>query len=137
MRKRKPRTGAAMVEAAIVLPLFLLLILGILEFGRAVMIHQITTNACREAARYAVTPGAQGETALTLCEDYLDGAGISETGRSIVILDSEDTEVDLSEIGSRETVTIRVELPFAENTWGISSWLIGTTLQTEVTMRRE
>ncbi len=49
------RRGAATVEAAIVLPLVFLFIFGILEYGRYLMMLQITTNAAREGARYAVS----------------------------------------------------------------------------------
>ncbi len=126
-----------MLEAAIVLPFFLLLILGILEFGRAVMLHQVTTNACREAARHAITPGAQEAYVTNMCENYLDSANISETGRSIGILNSSGTAAALSSIGPHEEVTVFIDIPFAENTWGLLTWLVGKNLRSEVTMRRE
>jgi hypothetical protein len=53
---RSHERGNTIVEAAIALPLLLLFIIGILDFGRAYDIYQIETNAAREAARYAVAP---------------------------------------------------------------------------------
>lgn len=51
----KPRRrGAAAVEAALVLPMVITFLFGILEYGRYVMMLQILTNAAREGARYAV-----------------------------------------------------------------------------------
>ncbi|HUG68005.1 MAG TPA: TadE family protein [Pirellulaceae bacterium] len=47
---RKQR-GAAAVEFAAVAPIFVLLLFGMLEFGRMVMVQQILTNATREGAR--------------------------------------------------------------------------------------
>ena len=44
-----------MVEAALVLPIVIMFLFGILEYGRYVMMLQILTNAAREGARYAVT----------------------------------------------------------------------------------
>ena len=126
-----------MLEAAIVLPFFLLLILGILEFGRAVMLHQVTTNACREAARHAITPGASDAYVTNICEDLLNSAGVSQTGRSVGILNSSGTAASLSSIGSHEEVTVFIDIPFAENTWGVFTWLVGKDLRSEVTMRRE
>ncbi len=137
MYGKRNRRGAAMLEAAIVLPFFLLLILGILEFGRAVMLHQITTNACREAARHAITPGAVQANVTNICEDYLESANISETGRSIGILDSSGTAASLSSIQPHEEVTVFIDIPFDENSWGLLTWLIGKSLRSEVTMRRE
>ena len=53
-RTDKKRKGAAIIEAALVLPLFLLLIMGIMEYGRFLMIRHVVDNAAREGARYAV-----------------------------------------------------------------------------------
>ena len=48
--------GVAAVEAAIVLPVLLLLIMGIIDLGRALATKQEVTHATREAVRvYAVT----------------------------------------------------------------------------------
>lgn len=48
--------GATLVEAAIVLFIFLVFLMAILEFGRAYNIYQVMTNAAREGARFAVAP---------------------------------------------------------------------------------
>jgi Flp pilus assembly protein TadG len=55
MFSRRRRDGAVTVEAALVLPICLIFLFGIFEYGRYVMFVQILTNAAREAARYAVT----------------------------------------------------------------------------------
>ena len=51
---RTQRVGAVAVEMAIVLPLLLVLVFGIIEFGRLMMVQQILVNTAREAARRAV-----------------------------------------------------------------------------------
>ena len=48
------RRGQALVEFALVLPLLLLLLVGLVEFGRAWNLHQVVTDASREGARHAV-----------------------------------------------------------------------------------
>lgn len=55
-RKRSShrRRGASVVEAAFVLPLVIMFLLGILEYGRYVMTLQVLTNAAREGAHYAL-----------------------------------------------------------------------------------
>jgi Flp pilus assembly protein TadG len=45
-----------MVEAAMTLPLLLLICVGIIEFGRLYQTWQVMTNAAREGARIAVLP---------------------------------------------------------------------------------
>ncbi len=47
--------GAAMVEFAIGSSVFIMLVLGIIEFGLLFYQKQVITNATREAARYGVT----------------------------------------------------------------------------------
>lgn len=42
------------VEFAILMPLFLLLVFGIVDFGHAFYMRHLITNACREGARYGV-----------------------------------------------------------------------------------
>ena len=49
--RRNPERGAAAVEFALVLPVLLLLVLGMLEFSRAYNVQISLTNAAREGAR--------------------------------------------------------------------------------------
>ncbi|MGE5329037.1 MAG: TadE family protein [Deltaproteobacteria bacterium] len=49
--------GQALVEMALVLPIFLMLIMGMIEFGRIFNAYLIVTNASREGARIAVVGG--------------------------------------------------------------------------------
>ena len=49
----KPR-GQALVEFALAIPLFLLLLVGIFDLGRAVFAYNTLTNAAREGARLAI-----------------------------------------------------------------------------------
>src|SRR5947209_73274 len=53
-RLKKNERGAALLEAAITVPVVLLVSVGIFEFGRAYQTWQVLTNAAREGARVAV-----------------------------------------------------------------------------------
>ena len=46
--------GQSLVEFALVLPIFILLLVGILDFGRAIYAYNTISNAAREAARVAI-----------------------------------------------------------------------------------
>lgn len=63
-----------MVEFAIILPVLLLLVFGIIEFGRAHNTQLTLTHAAREGVRtYAITQDqAQGETTAQLAATTLD-----------------------------------------------------------------
>lgn len=51
-RGRRSERGAVAVEFAILLPVFLLLVCGICDFGHAFYMKQLVTNASRDGARY-------------------------------------------------------------------------------------
>jgi hypothetical protein len=50
--------GQAMVEFAMVAPMFFLLLFGIVEAGRFVFYYETLSHATREGARYAIVNGA-------------------------------------------------------------------------------
>jgi len=50
----KRKKGQALVEFALALPLLLILILGVLEFGRAFQTKIVLTNAAREGTHYFI-----------------------------------------------------------------------------------
>jgi Flp pilus assembly protein TadG len=65
MRLGRDERGQALVEFALILPIILLLVVGMLEFARAWNLHQVMTDAAREAARRAVladTDSPSGQT---------------------------------------------------------------------------
>ncbi|MBQ3602383.1 MAG: pilus assembly protein [Clostridia bacterium] len=53
-KKQKREDGQAMVEFALILPIFLLILCGIIDFGWLFYNQLSLNNACREGARYAV-----------------------------------------------------------------------------------
>ncbi len=53
-RNRRHRRGGAAVEAALVLPMIVMFLFGIMEYGRYIMTLQVMTNAAREGARFAL-----------------------------------------------------------------------------------
>ncbi len=52
-RVRLGERGQALVEFALILPVILLVMVGMLEFARAWNLHQVMTDAAREGARRA------------------------------------------------------------------------------------
>lgn len=58
-RLRTSERGAELVEFAIAMPVMLLLMAGIIDFGLLFQSYEVTTNAAREGARLAILPGYQ------------------------------------------------------------------------------
>jgi Flp pilus assembly protein TadG len=74
---RNPQRGAAAVEFALVLPLFMALLMGTIDYGYFFFSDQIVTNAAREGARAGtlVPPAAGADAAkaaaVAAAADYL------------------------------------------------------------------
>jgi Flp pilus assembly protein TadG len=128
---RRRRRAVAAVEFAVVAPFLVMLILGIIEFGRLIMLQQIVTNASREGARRAIVEAASVGEVQTIVSEYLTNAGVSD--ETIVI--TPDTLVAL---GLGDPVSVEVTVPYGPNSWLPAPWFLGgTTLSAESIMRAE
>ena len=128
---RRQRRAAAAVEFAIVAPVFFLLILGMIEYGRMVMVQQVITNASREGARQAVLDGATTAEVTTVVNDYLTSGSIS--GATVTVTPDPPTNAEFG-----DPVTVSVSIPFSQVSWLPSPmYLGGKTLTATTVMRRE
>jgi Flp pilus assembly protein TadG len=122
--------GQNLVEFALVVPLLLLLVIGIAEFGRAWMTQNILTGAAREAVRLLAVPvsGGGGPTAANLrAVTVLASAGI--TADNLVVADA----------ASYESVSVTITYNFPVAIAGFIPGLDNATipLSSTTTMRRE
>jgi Flp pilus assembly protein TadG len=134
-RLRAADEGQALIEFALVLPVLLIMIVGIIEFGRAWNLHQVLTDAAREGARKAAISNASitqdsvintVKTALSLGKANYNHATITTPGWD----------------GLQGTpVTVNVSLPYRFTFFGaLIGWATGArtiTLRTSFTMRNE
>jgi len=62
MRRRaqlkRYQRGSTLMEFALILPAFLLLTVGVVDFGRGIWTYHTLSHAAREGARYAIVRGA-------------------------------------------------------------------------------
>lgn len=58
LRGRTVERGSALVEFAFICILFFTMILGIIDFGRALYAYSFVSNTAREAARWAIVNGS-------------------------------------------------------------------------------
>jgi Flp pilus assembly protein TadG len=56
-QQRHRTRGQSLVEFALVFPIFLAILIGMVDVGRAVWANNAVANAAREAARYAIVHG--------------------------------------------------------------------------------
>jgi hypothetical protein len=68
--------GAELVELALVLPLLLFVLAGIMDFGLLFQHYLVVNNAAREGARIAVLPGYAVSDVQNRAQDYVrEGVG--------------------------------------------------------------
>jgi Flp pilus assembly protein TadG len=86
MRRARRDRGVAAIEMGLILPLFCLLLFGLIDYGYWFMVDLATTNAAREGTRAATTiAGACPNAAATaqgtsMISTYLTNAKIASIG---------------------------------------------------------
>ena len=113
---RERQKGVATVELAIILPLFGILLLGILEVGGMARDHQVLQNAAREGARFsslatnriskATDPAAVENMIKSRIVTYLANENITVVNSDIVV--NQDYPITVGEFtvdGSQITIT--------------------------------
>lgn len=128
------RDGTAAVEFALVLPFVMVVFLGIIEFGRVMMVQQVITNAAREACRSAVLPGGSISSSRDLVTTYLSGVNIT--------LSSPTTQITVSPDPTTATqgtaITVSISVPYNSVSWLPNPiFMGGKTLSATVVMRLE
>ena len=108
MRQGSPRAGTQMVELALVLPIFFVLIFAGVEFFRLSMLRQYAENVSYEAARNVIVPGATASEAKAAADKMLANMGIA--GATVTVTPTVITD-------STGHVTVKVTIPPSANQW--------------------
>ncbi len=126
--------GQALAEFALVLPLILFFIAGIIEFGRAWNIKQAVTDAAREGARYAVVQDDDIKTTDDVKAKIEERLALASIETSTI-----EFSGDFHVAGSETTVTVSTQhqmgLVGALLEWAGVPAVV--TISTQATMRNE
>ena len=132
LRTQSRRGGIATLEAALVLPLILLLMMGLIEYGWMFLQLQQVTNAARQGARRGVvidTTNAEVEQAI----DFLMArAGLGDSGYDVTFLPA-----NVQGLSGREPFTITVEVLYENIGLGLPLVPTPAHLRASVTMASE
>ncbi len=108
----KNRGGQSIIEFAVLLPILLLVIFGITEFGRAILVKNVLHTASREGARLAVVSDSTSAHGRVL--EVLNAANV--VPKEIIILFS----------GPEKKVEVTVTTDFEVLSGGILDPFMGT-----------
>jgi Flp pilus assembly protein TadG len=134
--------GAELVEFAIIAPVMLFMMAGIIDFAVFFQSYQVTTNAAREGARLAMLPGYDNSgyaTALARVDDYIAAAGVHGTYTKAVTPVTIDLGGGTTARGVQVTVTYTHTFSFVGGFVGLLSgtWNNSVTYTTGSVMRTE
>lgn len=136
LRYRPPRRGAALVEFAVVAPVLLLMVCGMMEFSRAFMVMHQLNDASRHGARVAILSGTGEAAVRQAVQSIMAGAKIR--GAEVVIRVNENANTPLANARAGDAVEVTVNVPYANVTWLPSSWFVkNRSLSSTTIMRRE
>jgi Flp pilus assembly protein TadG len=129
----RDESGTALVEFAFVVPLLLVLILGIFDFGRAFNHWIDSTHLANVAARYAAVNSNPGAATSRSLQRYMESQASTKELRDG---STQQTPVDVcvtfpagtSNVGD----PVRVEV---KSTWSFLGYLVGQTHLTSMTLR--
>ncbi|HOO16799.1 MAG TPA: DUF4320 family protein [Phycisphaerae bacterium] len=127
LTKGRKRWAAAAVEMAVVTPLLLTMLFGIIEYGWVFTVRQGLTTAAREGARVAALPGSTDADIRERVASFLNPLGVTTYNVNITHATPSDA-----------TETVQVTVPYADVTligsfFGSTDYDLGATCS----MRKE
>ena len=152
-RRRSDRAGTTIVETALVLPVFLIFLFGLIEFGHAHMVNNVLRSACRSAARLGSTQGQTSATAKAHVRNVLsaaidvnavnvyvknaqeldDGGDVPETGQGF----EDMPDIELGSAEPRQLFMIRARVNYNDIALVPMPFLKNLTLEGQAFMRHE
>jgi Flp pilus assembly protein TadG len=136
--RRLPRRGATMVEFAVVAPIFFMIVFGVIEFGRGLMVQQLLTNAARNGARTAILGNSSTSDVQTSVMAELKKFGLSTTNATVNITVNDATSPGLTTATASGTeITVQALVPVKDVTWLPTNTFLKNNLSAQFTMRME
>jgi hypothetical protein len=156
--RREDRRGTTVVETALVLPVFLLFVLGLVELGHAQLVKHVLRASCRQAARMGTTEGKTTANVrarvLQMLQTVVDAADVEVFVKDASPYDAggtpsddgEDVEVlgniELSEAEPRQLFVVRAKIRYENvaivpNIPYLGSFLDDVVLEGQAFMRHE
>ena len=128
------RRGASTVEFAIVAPVFFLMVLGIFEFGRGLMVMHLLADAARQGCRTAISPGKATADITAVTNNLLKNENITAQ-TTTVLVNSVQSDAVSAQTGDEITVTISI--PVSAITCVPRNGFLSGNLMGQYTLRRQ
>jgi Flp pilus assembly protein TadG len=133
MKRKVTRKGMAVVEAALILPILLILTFGMIEYSWMFLKDQNITNAARAGARIAATADGTNAQVTAAVNNLMTSYKLQNTGYTLT---TSPANVGTAAKGTMITVTISFSYANAQVT-GMSIFPVPSTLHASATMEKE
>ncbi|MCA9089849.1 MAG: pilus assembly protein [Planctomycetaceae bacterium] len=158
LRRRAPntakdaRSGAYLVEFSLVIPVFAVMMVGLMEFAHAYLVVTTLGTASRIGARMGAVEGITSaqvrQRVLTVLSRSFDSTGATVMIKDASIFDTNPNaadeidytdlpETELNTLARRKLFIVRVEVPYDEVALLPPFWVQGATLSGQSVMRHE
>lgn len=135
---RTVRTGAALVELTVCLPILITLLLGVWDIGKMLQQQQIVANSVREAGRQASTGQLTRVQTEAVAKDYLVTSGLRitdpATGTPNVTTTSANltSGIEFNAASQQDRLWIKLEYPYKNNRWNVLQFFFSPDLKQTV-----
>jgi Flp pilus assembly protein TadG len=151
-QSRKRRAGTTIAETAVVLPIFFLILFGVIEFGHVFMTIHTLNSAAQRAARLGVSAPMTTANVSTLASQIINSA--IPAARATILVKNGDAfdvadvdastinystlpDIELSTAERRQLFIVRVSVPYSDVAILGPKWLGGLTVYGQSVMRKE
>jgi Flp pilus assembly protein TadG len=133
---KRPERGVAIVEMAVVLPLFILLILGTIEAGWLLAQTNSINHGAREGARLAAVNYNPNVGTNDVLDTMCDRMGIASSSDPVVTLSTTNTNGDAFS-GRGDLGNVKVTITYSSLTGILDSIFDGKAITSETEFRLE
>ncbi|MGE3313584.1 MAG: TadE/TadG family type IV pilus assembly protein [Planctomycetaceae bacterium] len=146
------RGGATLVETAVVMPVFLIFVWAIIEFGHAFMVVNLLNAAAKRASREGVVDGVTSAQVVARVNEIV-GSAVSTEDLTVLVKNGsafDDPEVnasgiqyatlpdiELEDAEPRQLFIVYVEIPYSAISIMPPKWVTNVTLRGQSAQRHE
>jgi Flp pilus assembly protein TadG len=124
--RERSRRGTAAVEFAIVLPIFLVLVLGIIECGRGMMVAEALANAARIGARRAsIDTATNSEVQQTVRDFCTSSLALTPEQIDVTISVNGNASAQIADAVEGDLCSVTVDVAFSDVSWLPTSMWFG------------
>jgi Flp pilus assembly protein TadG len=129
-----PRNGATVVEFAVAISIFIVLVFGIVEVGRGFMVTHLLSNAARNGCRTGILASSSNTDVNSAVSNTLSLEGINGATTTVKV---NGVVADVSTAQSGDQITVVVSISASQASWLPGAGILKGTLSGEFALRRE